>query len=152
MANLLNTIILLIAALWLAPTAAQAESSYESDAARKVVYDVKTGSIDEFANVLDRISYLNSRLGSDPLSTSIVVVLHGDEIHYFARERELDHEKVLARTRSMTMGETIEFRVCKVSAKRRGYRPEDLQSFVNVVPMADAEIVQLQYNGYAYMR
>ena len=132
--------------------AGQAGPSEESEAAGKGVDDGKTGSKDEIDNVLDRISDLNSRVGSDPLSTSIVVVLRGDEIHYFARERELDHEKVLARTRSMTMGETIEFRVCKVSAKRRGYRPEDLQSFVNVVPMADAEIVQLQYNGYAYMR
>lgn len=125
---------------------------FDSDADHKVVYDVKTRSLDEFSNVLDRISTLNSRFGNDPLSTSIVVVLHGDEIEYFARNNELDYEGLVERTLSLTAGETIEFRVCRVSAKRRGYQSADLQSYVHVVPMADAEIVQLQFNGYAYMR
>lgn len=125
---------------------------FESDAAHKVVYDVKTDSNEAFNSVLDRISYLNTRLGGDPLTTSIVVVLHGDEINYFASDNELDFEPIIARAQSLTIGETIEFRVCRVSAKRRGYLPEDLQNFVRVVPMADAEIVQLQFNGYAYMR
>ena len=80
------------------------------------------------------------------------VTLHGDEINYFASANELDFEPVVARAQSLTLGETIEFRVCRVSAKRRGYNPEDLQDFVHVVPMADAEIVRLQFNGYAYMR
>ena len=118
----------------------------------KVVYDIKTSSLQEFSNVLDRVSFLNSRLGGDPFSTSIVVVLHGDEINYFAESNELEYDEIVKRARSLTMGETIEFRICRVSAKRRGFAPQDMQSFLRVVPMADAEIVQLQFEGYAYMR
>lgn len=152
MINLLKNMILVVM-LPLFAVNVQAESSgFNSDAVHKVVYDVKTRSSDDFSNVLDRISYLNARLGGDPLTTSIVVVLHGDEINYFANHNELDFEPIVTRAQSLTVGETIEFRVCRVSAKRRGYRPEDLQDFVHVVPMADAEIVQLQFNGYAYMR
>ena len=81
-----------------------------------------------------------------------MVVLHGDEIEYFAHDKELEYEGVVRRTLGLTMGETIEFRICRAAAERRGYKPADLQSFVSVVPMADAEIVQLQFNGYAYMR
>lgn len=32
------------------------------------------------------------------------------------------------------------------------YRPSDVHGFVQMVPMADAEIVRLQKEGYAYMR
>jgi len=147
-----NNIIVFLCSFVLFAGANADNGNFDSDADHKVVYDVKTRSLDEFSNVLDRISFLNSRLGNDPLSTSIVVVLHGDEIEYFARDKELDYEAVVERTQSLITGETIDFRVCRVSAKRRGYQSVDLQSFVEVVPMADAEIVQLQFNGYAYMR
>ncbi len=152
MSKFLKNIILLMLPMMLSTGAWADDSDFDSDADNKVVYDVKTRSLDEFSSVLDRISYLNTRLGNDPLSTSIVVVLHGDEIEYFARDKELDYDGLMERTLSLTSGETIEFRVCRVSARRRGYQSADLQSFVRVVPMADAEIVQLQFNGYAYMR
>jgi intracellular sulfur oxidation DsrE/DsrF family protein len=147
-----NNIIVFLCSFALFAGASADGGNFDSDADHKVVYDVKTRSLNEFSNVLDRISYLNSRLGNDPLSTSIVVVLHGNEIEYFAREKELDYEAVVERTQSLITGETIDFRVCRVSAKRRGYQSADLQSFVDIVPMADAEIVQLQFKGYAYMR
>lgn len=131
---------------------ARAAGGEVSLASQRVVYDVKTASAADFENVLDRVSFLNTRLGADPFSTSIVAVLHGDEIEYFVRDNELEYHDILSRARSLTMGETIEFRVCQVSARKRGYAPEDLQSFVKVVPMSDAEIVQLQFDGYVYMR
>jgi intracellular sulfur oxidation DsrE/DsrF family protein len=147
-----RNIILLIFPLMLSAAAWAESSSFDSDADFKVVYDVKTRSLDEFSSVMNRISYLTTRLGNDPLSMSIVVVLHGNEIEYFAHEKELEYEGVVRRALSLTMGETIEFRICRAAAERRGYKPADLQSFVSVVPMADAEIVQLQFSGYAYMR
>ena len=127
-------------------------ASYNTDATHKVVYDVKTASMADFINVLDRISYLNTQLGDDPLSTSIIVVLHGDEINYFGKDNELEYQDLVTRVKSLGVGDTIEFRVCNVAARRRGFAADDLQSFIKVVPMADAEIVQLQFNGYAYMR
>ncbi len=104
---------------------------FESEAAQKVVYDVKTSSMKEFVRVLNRISYLNTSLGGDPLSTSIIVVLRGNEIEYFARDKEMEHAGILERTLSLTMGDTIEFRICRFSAARRGYSADDLQSFAH---------------------
>jgi hypothetical protein len=43
--------------------------------------------------------------------------------------------------------------MCILAARAHGYAPEDIHGFVRMVPMADAEIVQLQREqGYAYMR
>ena len=65
-------IILLVFPLMLSAGAWAESSSFDSDAEHKVVYDVKTRSLDEFSSVMNRISFLTTRLGNDPLSTSIV--------------------------------------------------------------------------------
>lgn len=120
---------------------------------QKVVYDVSVGSEQAFANVLDRASYLSQLYQADPFESSIVLVLHGNEINFFARKDFKRYEALMRRAQSLTVGTTIEFRMCRIAARAHGYEPEDIQGFVTMVPMADAEIVRLQTEqGYAYMR
>lgn len=119
----------------------------------KVLYDVATSGAEEFSRVLDRASYLNNLYGADPFAASIVLVLHGDEIPFFAIENVERYGDLMTRARSLTIGGIIEFRMCQVAARGHGYEPKDIHGFVKVVPMADAEIVRLQKEqGYAYMR
>ena len=40
----------------------------------------------------------------------------------------------------------------QLAAALRDVEPEDVHGFVKVVPMADAEIIELQHEGYAYMK
>jgi intracellular sulfur oxidation DsrE/DsrF family protein len=43
--------------------------------------------------------------------------------------------------------------MCKVAARGHGFEPEDIHGFVELVPMADAEIIRLQQEeGHVYMR
>jgi intracellular sulfur oxidation DsrE/DsrF family protein len=42
--------------------------------------------------------------------------------------------------------------MCLANARLLNYEPSDIHGFVTMVPMADAEIVRLQHEGYAYMR
>ncbi|MGD2082053.1 MAG: DsrE family protein [Chromatiales bacterium] len=129
-------------------------SLHEVDyAPSKVVYDVSVGDLQTFQRVLDRASYLNNIYHADPFGTSIVLVLHGDEIPFFAIENYGKYEDLMIRAHSLTVGGTIKFRMCRVAAKDHGYDPEDIHGFVEIVPMADAEIVRLQREeGYAYMQ
>ena len=120
---------------------------------QRVVYDVAEDGPDGLSFVLDRASYLNNLYGADPFTTAIVLVLHGDEIPLFAIENYGDHEELMTRARSLTVGGTIEFRMCEVAARGHGYEPADIHGFVQMVPMADAEIVRLQREeDYAYMQ
>lgn len=122
-------------------------------APQKALYDVASRSLDDFENVLDRVSYLNTLYNADPFSSSIVLVLHGDEIDFFARSGYATHGELMQRAHSLTLSGPIEFRMCRVAARSRGYEPDDIHGFVTMVPMADAEIVRLQQEeGYAYMR
>ncbi|MDZ7753415.1 MAG: hypothetical protein U5S82_17665 [Gammaproteobacteria bacterium] len=122
-------------------------------APQKVVYDVAVGSVGAMESVLDRVSYLNNLYQADPFEASIVVVLHGDEIPFFAVENMTRHGELMRRAHSLTLAGPIEFRMCAVAARGHGYEPGDIHGFVIMVPMADGEIIKLQReDDYAYMR
>jgi len=119
----------------------------------KVVYDVSTVSMTAFTNVLDRVSYLNTLYQADPFASSITIVLHGNEIPYFAIKNYAKHKELMSRARSLENSGNIEFRMCRLAAEGRGFKPEDIHGFVEMVPMADAEIIRLQQEqNHAYMR
>lgn len=120
---------------------------------QKVVYDVSVDSERKLNGVLDRASYLSKITGANPFDTSIVLVLHGREIPFFAIKNMEKHKDLMVRAQSLTVGEVIKFRICRVAAEMQGFKPEDFHGFVELVPMADAEIVRLQQTeGHAYMR
>lgn len=122
-------------------------------APQRVLYDVSSKSLASFERVLDRVSYLNTLYNADPFAASIVVVLHGDEIDYFAIDNYSKHGELMQRARSLSLSGPIHFRMCRVAARERGYDLKDIHGFVTMVPMADAEIVRLQQEeGYVYMQ
>jgi intracellular sulfur oxidation DsrE/DsrF family protein len=58
----------------------------------------------------------------------------------------------MRRAESLTLGEITEFRLCSASARLQGFDAGDFPAFVKLVPMADAELVRLQGEGYAYLK
>lgn len=120
---------------------------------QKVVYDVSVSQLSQMVNVIDRVSYLNKLYHADPFKTSIVLVLHGNEIPFYARKNFSKYRELVTRTQSLTVGETVKVRMCKLAAEAHGFKPEDIHGFIEMVPMADAEIIRLQRKeGHAYMR
>lgn len=120
---------------------------------QKVVYDVAVSRPEELEGVIDRVSFLNNIYHANPFDSAIVVVLHGNEIPMFATRNLDKHRELMERARSLTQAGPIEFRMCVLAARSRGFEPADIHGFVKMVPMADAEIVKLQReDGYAYMR
>lgn len=131
----------------------KASPSDTSYAPQKVVYDVAVAERAALEGVLDRVSYLNNLYGADPFRASIVVVLHGDEIPFFAIANLSENEELMRRAQSLTLAGPIDFRMCTQAAQAHGLEPEEIHGFVKMVPMADAELVALQReDGYAYMR
>lgn len=150
--------LLLIAALALPAAAAQeppwgrGKAVEQAYAKQKVVYDVAASSEAAVRSVISRAQLLVDLNGSDPFENKVVIVLHGDEIPFFAVKNLGKHRELMQRAQSATLAGLIEFRMCKLAAKGHGFEPEDIHGFVTLVPMADAEIVRLQQAGYAYMR
>lgn len=119
---------------------------------QKVVYDVAVGTVAAMTSVLDRASFLSQLNGADPFDSKIVIVLHGNEIPFFALKNFAKYKALMERAQSLSVGGVIEFRMCRVAARGHGFQPEDIHGFVTLVPMADAEIIALQHVGFAYMR
>lgn len=161
MKYLLNrTLAIVLPVLLMAATSVYAQAPWGSAelmqikyAPQKAVYDVSVSTADELSNVIDRVSYLNNIYNADPFEASIVVVLHGDEIPMFAIKNFDRSEDVMRRAQSLTIAGPVEFRMCVVAARAHGLEPDEIHGFVNMIPMADAEIIRLQQEeGYVYMR
>ena len=118
----------------------------------KVVYDLSSPDPKALEHILDRASMLQNIYQNDPFEASIVLVIHEGTIPLFGNNEKNQYPELMLRARSLSMGEVIQFRVCKASASMQGYKKADIQDFVSMVPMADAEIVRLQHEGYAYLR
>jgi len=119
---------------------------------QKVVYDVAVGSPAALTGVLDRASFLSTLNGADPFDSKIVIVLHGNEIPFFAIKNLAKNKALMERAQSLSVGGVVEFRMCRVAARGHGFQPEDIHGFVTIVPMADAEIIELQHKGFAYTK
>lgn len=121
-------------------------------AGQKVVYDVTVGSEAAMRSVISRAMLLADLNGSDPFDSKVVVVLHGNEIPFFAIRNYPQHRELMQRAQGATLSGVIEFRMCHLAAQSKGFEAADFHGFITLVPMADAEIARLQQAGYAYMR
>lgn len=130
----------------------RARSVEQTYAKQKVVYDVAVRTEAALRSVISRAQLLADLNGSDPFDSKVVIVLHGDEIPFFALKHHGQHRELMQRAQSATLAGVIEFRMCRLAAQGHGFEPKDIHGFVTMVPMADAEIVRLQQEGYAYMR
>jgi len=120
---------------------------------QKVVFDVTADNLASLNSVLDRAGYLSQMNGDDPFAVRIVLVVHGDAIPFFAIKNYSKYQTLMRRAYSASLGNIIEFRICKPAARLRGLKPSDIHGFVTMVPMAEAEIARLQQEeGFAYMR
>ncbi|MCL7751631.1 DsrE family protein [Guyparkeria hydrothermalis] len=130
-------------------TAELNEKDYQPD---KVVYDVAAKDAEALNSIIGRVSHLNNEYAGDVFDAHIVVVLHGDEIPLFTHEKYEENKELMERAQSLTVAGNIEYRMCAAAAALHDVAPEDVHGFVKVVPMADAEIIELQHQGYAYMK
>ena len=83
-----------------------------------------------------------------PEDLNIVVVIHGTEIVTVAKKNEEKYRDAVDRMRYYAdLG--VAFKVCGQAAEDFGYRVEDFQDFIEVVPNAITELAHWQQQGYA---
>jgi intracellular sulfur oxidation DsrE/DsrF family protein len=58
-----------------------------------------------------------------------------------------NHHELMQRVKSLSQGEIIQLRLCKASANTQAFNKDDLDQIVQIMQMADAEIIELQNNG-----
>lgn len=121
--------------------------------AQKVVFEFYFDTPEKISNGLYWVLGLFHTLNEAPYSIApdnldVKVVLHGTEIVTLAKKNYQKYHEVVERMRYYTeFG--VEFKVCASSAHDFGYKPEDFQDFVQIVPNAVTEIAHWQSQGYS---
>jgi intracellular sulfur oxidation DsrE/DsrF family protein len=83
-----------------------------------------------------------------PEELKIVVVIHGTEIVTVATRNEAKYQDAVDRMRYYaSLG--VAFKVCGQASEDFGYRVQDYQDFIEVVPNAMTELAHWQQQGYA---
>ncbi len=119
----------------------------------KVVFDFYLDDPAKMGSALYWIrSYMNPLMEPPydlaPEFMKIVVVIHGTEIVTLARSNYSKYRKIVDRMRYYaSLG--VKFKVCALAASDFGYKVEDFQDFVEVVPSAITELAHWQQKGYA---
>jgi len=89
--------------------------------------------------------------GFAPEMMDLVVIIHGTEIVTVAKHNYEKYRNAVDRMRYYAqLG--VRFRVCGLAAADFGYRIEDFQDFIEVVPSAITELAHWQQQGYALIR
>ena len=76
-----------------------------------------------------------------------VIVLHGAEIHAFAKENCEKYQAVIDNLAALSK-EGVEFRMCNNAMHAAGFQAEEIHGFITVIPAGYAEIIYLQKKGY----
>ena len=135
---------------------AGAEVIYPEYDSPKVVYDFYFDDPAKIDSALYWIRALVNPLMDAPYDQSldfmeIKVVIHGTEIVALAKTNYEKYRNAVERMRYYAeFG--VEFRVCGLAAEDYGYRPQDFQGFVKVVPSALTDLAHWQQKGYALIR
>ena len=80
----------------------------------------------------------------------VVIVTHGPELRAFAKENYTKYQAVVDKMATLAK-EGVEFYMCGNAMKLAGYKSEDMDGFITVVPSGFAEIAYLEYRGYQYI-
>jgi hypothetical protein len=90
---------------------------------------------------------MDAPYGYAPEDMHVVVVIHGSEIVTVATKNEATYQDAVDRMRYYAdLG--VKFKVCGEAAEEFGYRVQDFQDFIEVVPNAITELAHWQQQGY----
>jgi hypothetical protein len=82
----------------------------------------------------------------DPLK--IVIVSHGPEIVVWAKKNYPKYKDIVDRAASLAK-QGVRIEICNNAARAQGFKPEDLQGFVTVVPAGPYALAYWQAKGYS---
>lgn len=120
---------------------------------QKVLFDFY---FDEPAKINSALYWIRSQMNplmdapydQAPEFMNIVVVIHGTEIVTVAKKNYGKYKNAVKRMRYYdSLG--VKFKVCGLAAEDYGYRLEDFQDYIDVVPSAITELSHWQQQGYS---
>lgn len=138
-------------------------SLYGAEGAKKVVYDVTTGSFEKFTQVIaSGIVFQKNHYESKMEDLQAIVVIHGEAYRYFLKslnntpytnDKVLDknHSELIKRLESLSKYYGVKFEICGIGIRKRQIKEDQVLPFVEIIPSSTTGLIDAQDAGYAYV-
>ena len=116
----------------------------------RAVLDITVHTIEELRVVFDRAEQLAEAPRPGGGADSIVLVLHGPEVEFFAIGNYGKYRSIVDQAARLDAFDVVDVRICETMMSEYGLGPDDIPSFIEPVPFGPGEVERLQREGYAY--
>jgi intracellular sulfur oxidation DsrE/DsrF family protein len=132
-----------------APDANPEPGQPEAGASRGV-FDISVHSIEELEVLFGRAEEIARRPRPVGDSDSIVLVLHGPEVEFFAISNYDRYRSIVDRAARLDAFQVVDVKICQTMMDRFGIGQDDIPAFIEQVPDGAAEVERLIREGYIY--
>lgn len=120
------------------------------DEVERAVLDVSVESIEELEVLLDRAGQFATKPRAAGENAAIVLVLHGPEVQFFSIRNYEQYKEIVDQAARLDAFDVVDVKMCQGMMNSYGLQPEDIPSFIEVVPFGPAEVERLVREGYVY--
>lgn len=124
------------------------QSSVYAQQNGKIVFDVSLHTVDEIRALLKRSEELSHTIPVGDDVPSIALVLHGNEINYFANKNREQYRDIVDLAMKLDQNNIIEIKMCRTMMRFLELGEEDVPDFIELVPYGPDEVKRLQREGY----
>jgi intracellular sulfur oxidation DsrE/DsrF family protein len=114
------------------------------------VLDITVHTLDELRVLLDRAEQLSTSLGPQREDASVVLVLHGPEVEFFASSNYEKYKDIVDQAARLDAFDIVDVKICQTMMSIQGVARDDIPAFIEQVPLGQAEIERLVGEGYVY--
>ena len=116
----------------------------------RAVLDISVHTIDELRVVLDRAEQLAVAPRPKGEKDSVVLVLHGPEVAFFAISNYETYRDIVDQAARLDAFDVVDMRICETMMNKYGLGSDDIPSFIERVPFGPGEVERLRREGYVY--
>jgi intracellular sulfur oxidation DsrE/DsrF family protein len=129
---------------------ANAEPAQPEAEASRGVFDISVHSIEELEVLFERAEEIASRPRAVGGGDSIVLVLHGPEVEFFAISNYDRYRSIVDRAARLDAFQVVDVKICQTMMERFDIGQDDIPAFIEQVPDGAAEVDRLTREGYIY--
>lgn len=122
----------------------------EEDLPGKAVLDITVHTIDELKVLFDRAEELALAPQPPGSEASVVLVLHGPEVEFFAISNYDKYKDIVDQAARLDAFDVVDVKICQTMMEISGIPRDDIPAFIEQVPLGTVEVERLVREGYVY--
>lgn len=136
------------------PAAVQRETgplASQIQPANNLLADISLHSVEELERLFERVEQVLERPRSEGEQPLLSLVLHGQEVEFFALKNYGKYKDVVDRAAKLAALGAVDISICQQQMKNYGIAPDEVPSFLRQVPYGPDEVQRLVDEGFVYM-